>query len=111
MEVYFQLQLILRNGAVNESKVLRNDLVKDETSYSRLDDTGLYCAVGHGAAYPYLYPAVESNHMVLVSQDGLVYALENAALTRRSRSLLGQVVNTKNHILGRNCHRAAVRRL
>ena len=49
--------------------------------------------------------------LVLICQDRLVDALKYHALALCSRTLLGQVIDTKHHILGRNSHRTAVRRL
>ena len=49
--------------------------------------------------------------MVLISQDGFVHAVEAGTFTGLAVSFLGQVINTKYHILRRNGHRTAVRRL
>ena len=51
---------------------------------------------------------MERYDSVLIGEDRLVGALEELAFSLVSRTLLGQVVNTENHILRRNRNRAAV---
>ena len=50
-------------------------------------------------------------YFILISKDGFVYVLEEHAFALRSRTLLSQIVDTKDHILRRNGYRTAVRRL
>ena len=38
---------------------------------------------------------------IFISQNGFVYALEVFSFADRTGTLLGQVINTKDHILGR----------
>ena len=54
---------------------------------------------------------MQSNNSVFISKNCFIYALEDLALTLCTWALLGQVVNTKNHILRRNRYRTTIRRL
>ena len=53
---------------------------------------------------------MKSNCLILISQDRFILALEAHTFTGCSRSLLGQIVNTKYHILRRNGYRTTIRR-
>ena len=111
MEIHLQKQFIARNAPVHKSQVLRDNLIEDKTSHSGLDDSCLYGAVRHLLAHPDLYSGVEGHRAVLVGQNRLIGVLKAHALSLRAWSLLGQVVDAQNHILRRNSHRTAVRRL
>ena len=111
MEVYLKKQFISFHASVYKSQILRNDFIENETSHGRFYNSAVNCAVGHGLGHTGLDSGMQGNNSVFVSKNCLVYALEDLALTLCTRALLGQVVDTKNHILGRNRYRAAVRRL
>ena len=104
MEVNFQFQLVLFLGTVYEAQILRDDLVEDETSNGRLDDTSLRCAIRHRAGYSYFDTGMQGNNLVLVD------ALECHALALGARTFLGQIVDTEYHILGRNGYRTTIGR-
>ena len=111
MEVNLQLQLVALDASVHKSQILRDNLIENEASNGRLYNTGLLRSVRHLSCHSHLNLGVERYLLVLVGQDCLVHALERHALALHARSLLGQVVDTKDHILGRNGHRASVGRL
>ena len=48
---------------------------------------------------------------IFISQNGFVYALEVFSFADRTGTFLGQVINTKDHILGRYGYRSAIGRL
>ena len=54
---------------------------------------------------------MQGDHLILISENGFVYTLEELSFANGAGSLLGQVVNAKHHVLGRHCHGAAVGRL
>ena len=110
MEVNFQFQLVLFLGTVYEAQILRDDLVEDETSNGRLDDTSLRCAIRHRAGYSYFDTGMQGNNLVLVCKNRLVDALECHALALGARTFLGQIVDTEYHILGRNGYRTTIGR-
>ena len=53
---------------------------------------------------------MQGNNLVLVCKNRLVDALECHALALGARTFLGQIVNTKYHILGRNGYRTTIGR-
>ncbi len=66
MEIHFQFQLILRDGAVHKAQVLGDDLIKDETPHRRFDQALLHGAVCHGLLHSGFYPAVEGHDFILI---------------------------------------------
>ena len=54
---------------------------------------------------------MKGHNAVFIGQDRFIFALKVFSFSRSSRSFLGQVIDTQNHILGRNGHRTAVGRL
>ena len=111
VEINFQYQLIARNRTVYEAQILRQNLVKEETAQGRFYDTGHLGSVSQGSGYADLDSGLQTDDFILISQDGFVQVLEELAFAFASRTLLGQIIDTKDHILGRNGYRTAVRRL
>ena len=111
MEINLKYQLVARNASVNEAQILRDDLVEDKTAKGGLYNTGFLGAVRHGLGYSYFDAGVQGHSSVLVCKNCLVHALEDHALAGCARALLGQIVDTKYHILGRNGYRTTIRRL
>ena len=54
---------------------------------------------------------MQGNNLVLVCKNRLVDALECHALALGARTFLGQIVDTKYHILGRNGYGSTIGRL
>ena len=111
VEVNLQLQLIALDASVHKAQILRDDLVKDKASHRGLYHSSLNGSVRHLLLHSYFYLGVQRYFLVLIGKNGLVYVLEGHALSLYARSFLCQVVDTENHILGRNGHRASVGRL
>ena len=57
------------------------------------------------------FNAVECNAAILICKQCLVHTLKAHALALCTWSFLSQVINTKDHILRRNCYRTSIRRL
>ena len=110
VEVYFQQQLAAFGLAVYKPQILRDNLVKQQSSKCCIDHSCLLTSVRHGLLYADLNSGVQGNIFIFIGQDGFAHAPEEHALALCSRSFLGQIVDTKHHILGRNGNRAAVRR-
>ena len=111
MEVNLRKKEILFLASVNISKILRKDLVEQETSQCGLHSSADFFTGCILLGHSYLNSGVKSTYTILISQNGFVYALEELALTDRAGSLLCQVINTQYHILGRNGNRTTVRGL
>ena len=47
MEINLQLQLVALNLSVHKTKVLRDDLIKEQTAQGRVDGSRLHSAVRH----------------------------------------------------------------
>ena len=98
-EVNLKKKLISRNASVNKSKILRKDLIEQETSQCRLYIACESASIRHYLAGTYKNLGLQGNYLVLICQNCLVYALEELAFTLISRSFLGQIIDTKDHIL------------
>ena len=98
-EVNFQSKLVARNASVYIAKILRQDLIEQETSQC---GTYILCqssSIRHFLAAAYSNLGLQRDISVFICQDRFVHILEKASLALASRTLLGQVVNTKYHIL------------
>ena len=111
MEVYFQCHFILGVTSIYKAQVLRKNLVKDKPSHSGLHNALLCSAIGKSLFYSYFNPGLKSDHPVFIGKDCLIDTLKEFTFALCSRSFLGQVVDTKDHILRRNGHRATIGRL
>ena len=111
MEVNFQLQLISFDGSVHKSQILRNNLIENKPAYRRFYDSSFGSSIRHFLGYSYLDPGMQGNNTIFISQNSLIHTLEAFAFSDSSRSLLSQIVNTKDHILRRYGHRTTIRRL
>ena len=111
MEVYFQLQEVLGITSVYKSQILRQNLIEDETSQCRLYRSGdrLTCCIY--LAHADMNAGMQCQRLVLICQNCFVYALEILTFADRTGSLLGQIVDTKYHILGRNGYGSTIGRL
>ena len=107
-EIDLGQQIIFRLCAVHKSEVLRNDLIKEQSSEGDVDDTCDHLSVFPLLADPDLDLGMQRDVMVLVSEDRLVHAVEAPSLTGFAVSLLCQIVDTEYHILGRNGNGAAI---
>ena len=111
VEINLQYQLIARNSTIYKAQILRQNLVEEETAQRGLYDTGHLSSVSQGSGYADLDSGLQTDDFILISQDGFVQVLEELAFAFTSRTLLGQVIDTKDHILGRYGYGTAVRRL
>ena len=118
MEINLQLQEIVRIGTVYKSKILRKNLVEDETSECGLDHTGLDLAIGILTETTDLDPCMKRDLIVLIGDDRLVHILEILAFARlrclitdTGSTLLCQIVDTEDHILRRYRYGTTVGRL
>ncbi len=108
MKIHFQLQEVLRDTSVHESQVLGQDLIEQESSQG-----GLHIA-RYGLSGPILLrhpdsdPGMQGTCLILISQDGFIHALEELAFSHGTGSLLGKVVDSQHHVLGRNRHRTSI---
>ena len=98
VEIHLQLQLVLRDTAVYKAQILRQDLVENKSSQRRLDHARLIRAV-HILRHADFNLTLQRDNAVFISKNCLIYALEELALALRARSLLREVVDTKDHIL------------
>ena len=98
-EINFQLQVVVVALSIDESQILRKNLVEDQASQRGLDLAGVLSPIGqiNRAANPDSGMVVDD--LVLKGQKRLVDAREMLALAGLSLALLGQIVNTQNHIL------------
>ena len=60
-----------------------------------LYDTGHLSSVSQGSGYADLDSGLQTDDFILISQDGFVQVLEELAFAFASRTLLGQVIDTK----------------
>src|SRR3989441_7848561 len=98
--------LLLLELLVHEPQLLGHDLVQQRAPHGRLDDLAVPAQADAG---------LEVDVLVVVRDAHLFGIREEAALTphralRRAETLLGQVVNAEDHVLGRHRQRRAIRR-
>ena len=99
MEINLRKQFVFFDGTINESQILRNDLIK-EHSAERCLDHGEFCfAILVFFAHADMNFCMKRKHTVLIRQDRLINIPEILSFTLGSVTFLGQIVNTKNHIL------------
>ena len=98
-EVNLKKQFVSRYASVYKSKVLWKDLVEQETSQCGMNITADDSAIRHCLMCADNDLGLKCDDFVLVCKDCLVDTLEELAFTLVSRSLLSQVVDTKDHIL------------
>ena len=110
-EIHLKLQLVFRNATVYEAQILRKNLIEKESSQCGIYISGNFSAILHLLRRADGDLRLQGNVFILICKDCLVYIMEEHTFAARSRSLLGQVVNTENHILRRNRYRTSVRRL
>ena len=99
MEIYFKLHFIFRNASVYKSQILRQDLIKQETSQCRLYRSGHAGTIRHCLYHTHFDSGLQCQCFVFISKNCFVYALEEFSFSDCTRSFLCQVVNTQNHIL------------
>ena len=110
-EINFQLECIFRILAVYEPEILRDDLVEQETSQCTGNIAGDRLAVLERLLHTDRDPGLQRNVLVFIGKDRLIQACKMHSLALHARTLLRQVINTEDHILGRNRDRTAVGRL
>ena len=110
VEIHFQLQFIARDRTIHKAQVLRQNLVEDKPAHGGLDNIGNLASVCQRLGYTHLNAGLQLDGAVFISQNCFVYTLECLAFSNAARTLLGQIIDTQNHILRRNSHRTSVRR-
>ena len=107
-EVHLRKQFIARHGPVYISQILGQDLIEQEPSQRGADVSrnGLSVCIGSLAAHG--NPGLQGNIAILICQNRFVYIFIEGAFAPGSRTFLSQIINTQNHILRGNRHRAAV---
>ena len=108
MEINFQFKEILILASVYESQILTDDLIENETSQRGLNDTGFHFAVFIDSLTFYFNLCMQGNLMIFVSNDCFVHVLECFSFAFCTRTLLCQVIDTKNHILRRYGYRTTI---
>ena len=110
-EVHLQFQLVAGNAPVHVAQILGQDLVKEKSSQGRGNCLCQGISLGIRSLAAHMNAGLQGNIAVFVCQNGFIYALVISALTLGPRSLLGQVIDAKHHILRRHRHRSSVGRL
>ena len=98
-EVNLELEFIALHAAVDKSKILRNDFVEQETAECRLDCILQNGAVRHLLLHTDMNAALQCAFTVLISEDSLVEIVIIIAGSLYTLSLLGKIIDTKDHIL------------
>ena len=109
-EINLKRKLVTRNRTVYVSQILRQNLIEEESS-----ECGAYVLLHYSTIFHLFFAAdgnlgLQGNVSVLVCQDGFVHIAEEASFALLARTLLCQIVDTKNHILGRNGYRTTIGR-
>ncbi len=110
-EINLRQKEIFRLGAIHKAKILREDLIEHQTAQSCLNRAGYHISVRVLLGKTHVDDGMQRDVMILIGQNRLVHRGEAHALTDVSGSLLCNIVDTQNHVLRRNRHRASVRRL
>ncbi len=110
-EVNFELHEILRAGTIYITQILADNLIEKETSECGFHNDALFLALRIDTGSANLNHSMKSDNAVLICKDSFVDILEEFAFSLIPRLIHRQIVNTENHILGRNGYRAAVGRL
>ena len=99
MKINFQFKEILILASIYESQVLADDLIENETSQCGLNDTGFHLTVFIDSLTFYFNLCMQGNLMIFISNDCFVHVLECFSFAFCTRTLLCQVIDTKDHIL------------
>ena len=99
MEIHFGKKEVFRLCSVYIAQILRQDLIKEEPSKSRLYNTCDLFTLGICLGDSYLNSGMQGTSLVLICKDCFIYTLEELAFAHCTRTLLCQIVNTQDHIL------------
>ena len=109
-EIDLKLEDVLRVGAVNKAKILRDRAVEDHAAHRRIDKARICLAVVlHGSSD--LDLGVQRDIFCVIRHERFVHVAEYLAFTDLSVLIERKVIRTENHILRRDRNRAAVGRL
>ena len=109
-EIDLKLEDVLRVGAVNKAKILRNRAVEDHAAHRRIDKARICLAVVlYGSSD--LDLGVQRDIFCVIRHERFVHVAEYLAFTGLSVLIERKVIRTENHILRRDRNRAAVGRL
>ena len=109
-KVNFQCHKVFRLGAIHESDILRNDLIKQKTSKCRFYYSCFNCSICSLFIHSDMNSGLQSNISIFICQNSFINILEEFSFSLCPRSLLCQIINTQNHILCRNVYRSTIRR-
>ena len=98
-EINFKSKLVTRNRTVYVSQILRQNLIEEESS-----ECGAYVLLHYSTIFHLFFAAdgnlgLQGNVSVFICQDSFIHIAEEASLALLARTLLGQIIDTKNHIL------------
>ena len=110
MEIDLQLQEILRYASIHKAQILGQNLVENKASQCGLYNTRHHFPCCICLRHADFNPGMQGTSLILIGKNCLVDILIVISFPDGPRSLLGQIVDTKHHILGRHCNRTAVRR-
>ena len=98
-EIYLQSKLIARDGTVYIAKILRQDLIEQETAQGGCYVLGQRRSIRHFLAAAHMDLGLQCDITVFICQDRFVDILEETSLSLAAGALLGQIVDTEDHIL------------
>ena len=76
MKVNLKLQIIFRLLTLHKAQILRDDLIKDQSSQRRLDRAGYRLPLRGCGPLLHAYHLVQADHAVLISQKRLIGTAE-----------------------------------
>ena len=91
-------QALLGDDGIHETNLLRNDAVDDDTTYGCLDHVALGVAV-NDIVDNHLHQCVKITFALIMGDDSLFGTIEGQAFTLGTRTNLGDIIETKHHIL------------
>ncbi len=98
-EVHLKFEEILRDRSVNEAQVLRQNFIEEKPAEGGGDHACDCLAVRVLSGHADIDFGVQGDVVVFVGQDRLVHVAEVFSFSGLTIALLGQVIDTKDHIL------------
>ena len=111
LEAYFKIELLIGICSVHKSEILRNVLVKYDTTYCRIDDPCFGVISADIFCYSHLDSGVDRDISFIVSHNSFIEVAEHLSFTLFAGLIDRKIIRTEYHILGRNCNGATVRGL
>ena len=91
-------QTLLRDDLVNEAYLLRNDAIHNDTTYRSFNHVAYGLAINDVVDH-HLHLGVEIALTLIMGNDSLLGTIESKALTLGLGTDLGDIIETKHHIL------------